>query len=200
MDFSAAWHRASDVRAPGRIEALRWLATHRHELPGFVYVRLTPDTVADPQNAKVIADSVPLCQCGLRRMLVPTRPRLELQPGAVYVVRESMPLKIAPWGGDYSSTLAIFCIRRDKLFMRTDPFAQGQVELNLGITADSEGGLPLDGLPEVGAPLSRDFNGVPIVLCQIVGRDLAKNTVSVQLDKTVQVANPMTPGHYDCRV
>jgi hypothetical protein len=200
VDFSAAWHQARDVRVPDRIEALRWLATHRPELPGFVYVRLTEAMVVDPQNAKVCINSVPLCKCGLRRMIVPAYPRMELRPAAIHIVSEAKPLKITPWGGDYSSTLAIFCIRRDKMFVRIDPFAQGQVEVNLRITAGSEGAMPLNMLPEVSTPLSRDFNGVPIALCQIVGRDLANNTVSVQLDETVQVADPMTPGHYDCRV
>lgn len=201
MDFDEAWRIAGDPRAD-RTEALGILARNKAELLGSVFVYVPAgDEARTSQWAFIMrAASRRLCECGRRRLIIPPRPRLEIQPaGELITVSEGEPLVIGPWGGDYKSALLLLMVQDDQFTSQTDPFAADPI-CNFFLTKRLTGGQfwSLAGLAEGRVNHGKgdfgyNFGDLPMAIGRILAVNVAERTFTVQLDAGVQRITADTP-------
>lgn len=106
-EVAAKWGTAIE-NAPdsaARLKALSRLAMSRSQLPGPIFFLLEPAARGDYPD--LVEESMPLCRCGMRRLLAPNK-SVEFQPQSDQITVEPLrPLIVGPEGGDFAAS----CVR-----------------------------------------------------------------------------------------
>lgn len=200
MDLKTAWEVAGDTSIRDRVEAFNYLAAHRDELPGSVYVRLPgPDTYNQPEWYPILAESTTLCGCGLRRLILPTQTQAGyvLRNPHVYTIGNDQDhLAVGPWGGDYSSAFMLVMIQNGMLFWRKDPYAQGGTYATL---PRPSGGISIAQVSQGGTTLCSTVDAVTLPVLRIINPNPDAGTVDVEVDETIiPITNETRGRHYAC--
>lgn len=115
----AAWEAAGRPDQPGYREALMELLGSIVTLPGVVSVRVPNGKLSDPAWNDIVLVTLPTCLCGHRRLLLPLIQHDWEPTGAdqLVTIDADNPLELAPWGGDWQSTLLRLTVDRSGGFL-----------------------------------------------------------------------------------
>lgn len=166
---------------------------HIMELTERVYIDLPGGLSgnADPVWNKVRANSGERCSCGNERVIKPGNPRKIYEPSEAetVVVSPDNKVTVRPIGGDKSSAYVELSIVREMLAFLDEPCAP------LVLTPDifSIKGSDLSDLAKVISEHTErlilfTYDGIPVLAVSAV--DLENRTVTVTLDRSVEVFDP----------
>ncbi|HTM68114.1 MAG TPA: hypothetical protein VL426_02340 [Candidatus Binatia bacterium] len=194
------------VRGPGRrdarafFEACEYLVDHREDLPYRVFIDLPGGLTGndDPKWDRIKSLTDSRCNCGNERTIVPLNPRTEYarSEAAPIIVAKGTTVYLKPVGGDKGSTyisLDIVDTGQGPAFtFMADPFSGA---INFSDLFSPKGYILsqlADALGKQKEPAVMVAGKSRIPLFAIESADTVAGTITVALDKDVEVFDPST--------
>lgn len=125
-ELGQAWAELSTWPHTGRYaRAVRTVLDHHGEVRAAAVLWVPPKPSAEWN--KILGASHPLCGCGQRRIMSPSRSRYELivADDHTYEVASGKEAQIVPWGGDHATTLVNLAVRGGTLLVEYVPSLRG---------------------------------------------------------------------------
>jgi hypothetical protein len=183
-------------------QALEHLVGHRDELTTRISFTISKNHEPnnDPAWDTVKAGSKSTCGCGSDRVILPSKPRTEFEPGTAITIKPGERVYLKPMGTGQNATLVALWVEEGVLAIADEPFAKprGMDELIaqlMGMTARPPQAYPLKELAEI---LPKE--PTPPVLCMyeeqkpiltLNAADAKAQTATITLDKDVERFEPV---------